>query len=152
MGKTEFTFDLSALQKATDELVDGGKEIVVAMATAQIANERDRAKKGIGLDDKKMAPYSSEYAEEKRAAGRQVDVRDLTFTGRTLRSRVQEPPIQRGQSYEVLLTFADAQSKLIAGSNQKRTPFFGVSDDDEKVLEAVAQEELDAIVSKLNKG
>ena len=152
MGKNEFSFDTSSLLKAAEGLVEGGEQIVVAMGQAQIANERRRAKEGKGVDDQPMKDYSPQYAEQKRESGRQADVRDLTVTGRMLRSRVAEKPVRVGDSHEVTLTFSDARSKLVAGANQQRTPFFGVSPRDEQVLQDVAEKELNAVIEELNKG
>ena len=142
------TIDNSIFDKLKAKTVDAGEQVVAAVAQAQIASEQLRLKKGFGTDDNRMPAYSKGYAKFKANAGRQVQARDLLFSGKLRRSRHATAPKKNSEGYETTITFSDQHSKVIALANQRIAPAFGVSPQDREKIDAVAQT---AIMNALTK-
>ena len=85
-------------------------EVGKAIGQAQIVNLRQRVAKGLGVYDQKMPPYSSGYRRKRAKTGRQVDNRDLTYSGRMLGSLTQELNANEN-GVTVVIRFADAPSQ-----------------------------------------
>ena len=116
-------------------------EVGKAIGQAQIVNLRQRVAKGLGVYDQKMPPYSPGYRRKRAKTGRQVDNRDLTYSGRMLGSLTQELNASEN-GVTVVIRFADAPSQQKARWNQTIAPWFGVSPSDLRTLRAVQADAL----------
>jgi hypothetical protein len=85
---------------------------------------------GIGLDNNKMKKYSKEYAEYRIKTGRQANYRSLTFFGLMFQSLTYKTIAKN----MVKLFFFSEFSNIKAYWNHKRTPFFGISKREQKVI------------------
>lgn len=138
---------VEALGKEIDILAH---EALAEMATTQIVLIQRRAEKGIGLDDAPMPAYSAAYARIKAKAGRSVSERNLTWSGSMLRAIVVDQVGRDERGFFAEIKFATQAQAEIAGYNQERAPWFGVSPSDAKTLEKIAQRRLEAVATALN--
>lgn len=128
--------DLDALGLPPDQqLLDAARE----MGEAQIANIQIRLTKGIGLDDAPMAPYSPAYAKKRERIGMESQIRTLNFTGSMQRSLSIRSAQKIGSEIVVEVGFANPSDQEKAAYNQQRTPWFGVSPQDEAALRRVVE-------------
>lgn len=118
--------------------------MVAELAQVQVQQLRKRAERGVGLADTPMPAYTRAYARRKQGSGRQVAVRDLTWSGRMLGSLV----VQLEGPRRAKISFADAQSVVKARAQQKRARWFGVSPADRRRIIEQAR----AILGALLKG
>jgi len=135
-----------ALSSKLKQIVDTRLSVVAlevgqAIGQAQIVNLRQRVAQGLGVYDQKMPPYSPGYRRKRAKTGRQVDNRDLTYSGRMLGSLTQELNASE-TGVTVVIRFADAPSQQKARWNQAISPWFGVSPRDLRTLRAVQADAL----------
>jgi len=135
-----------ALSSKLKQIVDSRLSLVAlevgqAIGQAQIVNIRQRVAQGLGVYDQKMPPYSPSYRIERAATGRQVDTRDLTYSGRLLGPLTQELNASE-TGVTVVIRFADVASQRKARQNQRISPWFGVSPRDLRTLRAVQADAL----------
>jgi len=142
----KFSYDVSEFVEDLEEFMkEAAPQVTEVMATSQVANNQARLDQGLGLDDRPMPLYSPAYAEARQARGERVDVRNLVQTGR-MRGAMAVQDTQRTETGAVTnIGFTDARARELAFYNQQRTPFFGVSDADGKVLEAVGQKAMEKL-------
>lgn len=142
----KFTYDVSEFVEDLEEFMKESAPVVTeVMATSQVANNQARLDQGLGLDDRPMPLYSPDYAEARQARGERVDVRNLVQTGR-MRGAMAVQDTQRTETGAVTnIGFTDARARQLAFYNQQRTAFFGVSEADAKVLEAVGQKAMEKL-------
>lgn len=143
-----FDTDLAAQLGAEISIL--AKQVVSEMATAQIVLIQRRAEQGIGLEDAPMPAYSAAYARQKAKSGRSVSERNLSWSGSMLRAVVLERVEETPTGHRAVLSFATQAQAEIAGYNQERAPWFGVSPSDAKTLEKIAQRRLEAVATALN--
>ncbi len=144
---SSFEFDTS---KFTEEVIAKFSEIAQPLAeilgNAQVASNQKRLDEGVGLDDKPMKLYSKKYADQRQERGERVDVRNLTQTGR-MRGALAVQSVEKTETGAIAeLGFTDARARELAFYNQKRTPFFGVSEEDGKKLSELGQIELTRLI------
>lgn len=128
--------DLEALGlPPDDQLFEAARE----MGEAQIANIQLRLTKGLGVDDAPMAPYSKEYAKKRERIGMESQLRTLNFTGSMQRSLTLKDVRKEGDDIAVKVGFTNPKDEEKAAFNQQRTPWFGVSPQDEATLRRVVE-------------
>lgn len=86
-------------------------------------------KEGKGSNGLTMKPYSASYALFKERSGRKSNFRDLTFSGKMWNSLTTSKGRNRAKMF-----FGNAESVNKASGNEKRTPFFGLSNKEEEIL------------------
>lgn len=104
-------------------------DAALELAAAQRANITRRLNRGQGLY-RELPPYSAVYATQRSRRGRQTRVRDLQLTGMMLRD-IHEVLTARGRAS---LRFRTSSQKVKAWANQRREPWFGMTEDDVAVL------------------
>lgn len=112
----------AAIEGKTDFFTDLAKLI---NSSIQIRVQRN----GEGTDGKKMKPYSDKYSRYKQNKGRNVNFRDLTFSGNMWQSLTAEK-----FSSGARLFFNSAENVNKARGNQARTPFFGVGKKEKDII------------------
>ena len=90
---------------------------------------RNRTQKGKSADGISFRPYKPEYKAFRREKGRQVRFPDLNFSGQMLSNMTQ-----KSDSKRAILYFANKFQNLKAVGNQKKRPFFLISDKEQKTL------------------
>lgn len=118
----KIVIDPRQFEQLREVLPEQVKPIMKRLATHQIANLHDRAKKGVGLDDRKMPGYSKSYQRFKAKRGRNTSRRDLIWTGRMMGAMVVVQLDSRTS-----IQFSTAFERRKAEWNQRIHPFFGVS-------------------------
>ena len=125
-----------------------GETVGRQVGAAQIVNIRQRVAKGVGMHDQKMPVYSDAYKRSKQASGRNVDVRDLTYTGRMLGAMVSEIAESNPKQTRVVIKFTDKPSQSKARYNQRRSAWFGISPRDRIALRAIQRRALKTALSR----
>ena len=126
------------LKKLADRLDKALDQIAFDAAQYALAIIRLRIAKGIGAEDRQMKPYTPEYAEKKQQLGRRAEIRDLTLTGRMLGGL----HVAKKGPKLAAIEFADARSKVLALSNQRVDPWFGLSPQDQEKVRAYVEQRL----------
>lgn len=128
-----------------DQLLDAAREL----GEAQVANMQIRLTRGLGVDDAPMAPYSKAYAQKRERIGMESRFRTLNFTGSMQRSIHIQHVQQQGSEIVVKVGFTNPKDQEKATYNQQRTPWFGVSPQDEATLRRVVQLRLAELFRRL---
>jgi len=129
--------------------IDGtlAMRVVTEAATSQVANMQLRVSKGVGIKDTQMIKYSKSYAEQRLEANKNIDKRDLVWTGQMMRSISLQ-----GAKIEVLEEGFGAVASIAPGGtlnrdkvawNNARSPFYGMSPQDLLILDALADATID---------
>lgn len=134
--KWDLDIDLEALGLPADSDLEGA---AIEMGQAQIANIQLRLTRGLGVDDAPMKMYSKKYAAHRERSGRESQIRTLNFTGSMQRSLAIKEVSKNGQEIVVKVGFSNPQDEAKAAYNQQRTPWFGVSPQDEAALRRVVE-------------
>lgn len=129
-----------------EKLAEISPDLAQSLGNAQVANNQLRLDNGMGLDDKKMKPYSPEYAEKRRERGERTDVRNLVQSGRMRGAMAMQGVEKTATGAIATIGFSDARARLLAFYNQQRTPFFGVSDEDATKLNEIGQAETKRLI------
>jgi len=119
------TVKSGATKKSFEDLINRISNLYSLMLkTGQLINSsiKQRSQKGIGLNGK-MPGYTPAYKKWKKKKGRQVSVRDLTFSGKMLASLSEALIGKNG----VRLFFGSASEQKKAQGNTERSPFFGMT-------------------------
>ena len=101
------------------------KKSLLAVAQFQRGNISRRTLKGLDFQGRNFAPYTPEYAEFRRQAGRPLRP-DLNFTGQMLGSMTVDSTTSKGR---IFFTRTAEGTKALA--NDKKRPFFAISRKDE---------------------
>lgn len=136
------SFDLSQLQVFSEKIEGRVREAVDQVASEAIALMRLRVQRGINANDGPMDPYSPEYAKWRKSKGRQVNVRDLLFTGRMLGDLHVMRVEKNSKGWNATIGFASARGRNLAQIHQIRDNFFGFSPSDVKVIERLLKRKL----------
>jgi hypothetical protein len=114
---------------------DTALAIVEVAGSTGVAAIKTRTRAGRGIDDNKMktpsktpneqGTYSKAYSDKR--ADRRVDIRDLTWTGAMVQGVILDEK---------------------AAFNQVMSPWFGISPQDEQAILAVAEAELQKLLSQ----
>ncbi len=125
--------------------------IVEAGAQVAVAQIKNRTRAGIGIDDKPMKTKSKKpnrfgtYAEstsrQRGKEGRNVDVRDLTMTGRMIQGVLVESVQVQVDSATAFVSIANSEKEK-AAFNQALTPWFGLSPTDRELVKSTIEQEL----------
>lgn len=86
--------------------------------------------KGVGVDKRRLKPYSSAYSRYRARRGRKSEKRDLTFSGDMMQSMTV---LSRGDSH--VISFLGEQEKKKALANEANTPFFSIGIEEEAVID-----------------
>ena len=78
---------------------------------------RTKTKKGIDINSRKFAPYSSGYLKKLQREGKKTAV-DLFYTGRMLGSLTPNQTIKKTGKHQVTLSFSNAEMRQRALYNQ----------------------------------
>lgn len=102
-------------------------------------------KKGEGIDGKKMRrnngePYSMSYVDFRLSKGRQVLLRDLTYSGKMWQSLTTSKRKNQANMF-----FGNAESINKASGNQAKIPFFGLGSKERILL----KKEIDKLIKSL---
>lgn len=162
--KVEFEHDMLPLPD-----IDGlALAVAASLGQAQIANLRGRLMKGIGEDDKPMKytgkegtkTYTDSYAKYRRGkykkkppgAPLRIDVRNLMVDASSgMVGSINVQSVESIDENKATATIAPTGAQNInkAYWNQIMTPFIGVSPQDKKTLEELAQIEVDNYLEDL---
>lgn len=142
--------DQSQIEGLERDLV---QQILYTVAQEQaedaLALINQRVQRGIGVNDIPMKPYSPAYKKKREESGRAVAVRNLTWTGEMLKSMYVKQVVANLQEVKVDIGFTNQDAAAKAAYNQQRTPWFGISPQDEATLRRIAEERLRAIFGGL---
>ena len=126
-------------------------DIVLAGAQAAVSKIKTRTRDGIGVDDKPMktksktpnrwGTYSDSTSQRREKEGRNVDIRDLTRTGRMIQGVIVENVQVTENGATAFVTVANSEKEK-AAYQQAMTPWFGLSPLDVELVESVITEEL----------
>ena len=98
---------------------------------------RTKTKKGIDINSRKFAPYSSGYLKKLQREGKKTAV-DLFYTGRMLGSLTPNQTIKKTGKHQVTLSFSNAEMRQRALYNQvlnePKRVFFGFNRRTEKII------------------
>ena len=98
---------------------------------------RTKTKKGIDINSRKFAPYSSGYLKKLQREGKKTAV-DLFYTGRMLGSLTPNQTIKKTGKHQVTLSFSNAEMRQRAlynqVLNQPKRVFFGFNRRTEKII------------------
>ena len=98
---------------------------------------RTKTKKGIDINSRKFAPYSSGYLKKLQREGKKTAV-DLFYTGRMLGSLTTNQTIKKTGKHQVTLSFSNAEMRQRALYNQvlnePKRVFFGFNRRTEKII------------------
>ena len=98
---------------------------------------RTKTKKGIDINSRKFAPYSSGYLKKLNREGKKTAV-DLFYTGRMLGSLTPNQTIKKRGKHKVSLAFTNAEMRQRALFNQvlnePKRVFFGFNRRTEKII------------------
>ena len=98
---------------------------------------RTKTKKGIDINSRKFAPYSSGYLKKLQREGKKTAV-DLFSTGRMLGSLTPNQTIKKTGKHQVTLSFSNAEMRQRALYNQvlnePKRVFFGFNRRTEKII------------------
>ena len=98
---------------------------------------RTKTKKGIDINSRKFAPYSSGYLKKLNREGKKTAV-DLFYTGRMLGSLTPNQTIKKTGKHQVTLSFSNAEMRQRALYNQvlnePKRVFFGFNRRTEKII------------------
>ena len=98
---------------------------------------RTKTKKGIDINSRKFAPYSSGYLKKLQREGKKTAV-DLFYTGRMLGSLTPNQTIKKTGKHKVTLAFTNAEMRQRALFNQvlnePKRVFFGFNRRTEKII------------------
>ena len=98
---------------------------------------RTKTKKGIDINSRKFAPYSSGYLKKLQREGKKTAV-DLFYTGRMLGSLTPNQTIKKTGKHQVTLSFSNAEMRQRALNNQvlnePKRVFFGFNRRTEKII------------------
>ena len=127
-----------------------------------------RTKKGIGSDDASMRPLkpgkavqfarrengrakfrNASYAAWKASHGMQP-IRDLVGDGRQGGHMLDNPSVRSVSETSVRMAFTSRSARQKALTNEKRTPFFSFSSNDEKAIMGLAEEMFRSRVASLS--
>ena len=99
---------------------------------------RTKTAKGIDINSRKFAPYSSGYIKKLNREGKKTAV-DLFYTGRMLGSLTPNQTIKKTGKHKVTLAFTNAEMRQRALFNQvlnePKRVFFGFNDRTEKIIQ-----------------
>lgn len=113
-------------QKVKQITQEASLRLEKAMAVA--ANEIViRTERGIGIDGTGFKGYSKSYEVKKRESGRKTSPPDLTWTGNMLRAIHTESRKESDTRFVTAITIVGGEADKAEG-NQKKRPFFGLSD------------------------
>jgi hypothetical protein len=124
--------DLTDIIRKITDLDDGLKSGQILNTIAQLLNSRIQIrvqKKGEGPEGNSLLKYSASYARIRSASKRQIAFRDLTYSGKMWQSLTTKPG-----NYQAKMFFGNAESVNKASGNNKRTPFFELSEDDNNFI------------------
>lgn len=93
--------------------------------------QRRVQEKGLGADGRKLSPYSKKYQQFKQKTGRQSSYRDLTYTG----NMWQALTATKMGTDAAKMFFGSATEAKKAGYNDKRTPFFELSQKEKELID-----------------
>ena len=82
---------------------------------------KQRTSKGIGTDGRSFPSYTEAYKTFRKNAGRQVERRDLNFSGQMLSNITQ-----KSSPTEAIIYFANKFQNTKALGNQKKRKFFAI--------------------------
>jgi len=102
-----------------------------------------RVSRGVGLNDRRMKPLSPQWAAAKRKLG-QPPIRNMMFSGSMLGAMT----VVEAQDDRVMIGFTRQSENAKASANQDRTPWYGVSRNDEAVIYRYADDLLRAKLKK----
>ena len=98
---------------------------------------RTKTKKGIDINSRKFAPYSSGYLKKLQREGKKTAV-DLFYTGRMLGSLTPNQTFKKTGKHQVTLSFSNAEMRQRALYNQvlnePKRVFFGFNRRTEKII------------------
>ena len=98
---------------------------------------RTKTKKGIDINSRKFAPYSSGYLKKLQREGKKTAV-DLFYTGRMLGSLTPNQTIKKTGKHQVTLSFSNAEMRQRALYNQvlnePKRVFYGFNRRTEKII------------------
>ena len=98
---------------------------------------RTKTKKGIDINSRKFAPYSSGYLKKLQREGKKTAV-DVFYTGRMLGSLTPNQTIKKTGKHQVTLSFSNAEMRQRALYNQvlnePKRVFFGFNRRTEKII------------------
>ena len=98
---------------------------------------RTKTKKGIDINSRKFARYSSGYLKKLQREGKKTAV-DLFYTGRMLGSLTPNQTIKKTGKHQVTLSFSNAEMRQRALYNQvlnePKRVFFGFNRRTEKII------------------
>ena len=114
--------------KKGKELSDSVKRALSRTAQAGVNIIEDRTAEGRGYKGGKFSEYNPVYAAFRRSKGR-GEIPDLQFTGKMLGSMTT-----RANSKQAEIFFSRATESKKAAMNDKKRPFFGFSQKEEKKL------------------
>lgn len=117
--------------------LSSGAELEKIAQTLNGAIQIRTQKQGRGISGQKMRKYSPQYAAFKSSTGRNTSFRDLTFTGNMWKSLTTSRGINSATMF-----FGSAQETNKAAGNNARTPFFGIGENEKKIL----REELNKLI------
>lgn len=147
--RLDFEIDARALRELGGKLDATAKQLATELAQAQLVNIRLRADQGVGLDDKRMPGYAERTKKSRQRRGRQTGTRNLQDTGSMMRAMQVESAVEVDGGYEATINFATRKDAEKAAYQQERTPWFGVSPNDEALLSNLAQRRLKEIADEL---
>lgn len=127
---------LTRLRKARAELIQNREADALRIAFDHLALLKLRIQRsGNNADGRPFAPYTEQYAKERKGAGYQVDFVDFTRTGRmwaAVQPRVTQSSVFTAT---VLIEGQDDRSQtIIAGQVKKRGNILRFSKEEEKLV------------------
>ena len=139
-------FDISInddVFKKLEKLYRGKAEaLAIEVAQAQIVNIRMRVQRGVGLNDAPMPAYSQLYKMQRMQSGRKGNPRTLLWSGKMLRAMRALRVERTSSSVTVIIGFSDPLSDRKADANQRRAPWFGISQRDAARIRALMEKDL----------
>jgi|32_taG_2_1085360.scaffolds.fasta_scaffold00553_7 hypothetical protein len=134
---------------------DTALAIVEVAGSTGVAAIKTRTRAGRGIDDNKMktpsktpneqGTYSKAYSDKR--ADRRVDIRDLTWTGAMVQGVILDRIETTQTGARAVITVTNDQKEK-AAFNQVMSPWFGISPQDEQAILAVAEAELQKLLSQ----
>lgn len=125
-----FSIDATGLADTRKQVESLGRKVIAEMAQLQIVLTRERTARGIGVHDQAMP---------QKADG---STRTLLDTGSMLRAMHTQyiKPTNRG--WEAINGFSTREDAMKAAYNQLRDPWYGISPEDAKQINRLAQQYL----------
>lgn len=102
------------LEQATTFAIEKAAQRIIDLVKKRIQSQ------GKAYDDTDFSPYSMEYAKKRRSKGKQVQIKDFTFTGKMLADfKILEVKFS-GNIVSAKIGMSDERNRAIVGAQSKR--------------------------------